>query len=228
MTDIERGQRSTPLPPIVLVVDDHGDTVEMYDMLLSAQGYWVARASNAIDAFEYAHELLPDAIVTDLGLPGDMDGAELIRQLRADPALCNVPILAVTGRDPRDVPSLSGVKVAGLLLKPVAPETLVARVEAALAQSSALRARSAKTISRVEPLLAKSAGLMAQARRHGRGAETGEGTRPCPSCGGDLEWIETGKLNGAEYDYFRWCSNKCGLYCFNRTTRNFELLSTGK
>ena len=92
-----------------------------------------------------------------------MDGAELIRQLRADPSLCDVPILAVTGHDPRDVPSLGGIKVAGLLLKPVAPETLLARVEAALEQSSALRARSAKVMAKVEPLLAKSAGLMAQA-----------------------------------------------------------------
>jgi DNA-binding response OmpR family regulator len=226
MSGIESADRSTRLPPIVLVVDDHRDTVEMYETLLSARGYWVARASNAIDAFEYAHDLLPDAIVADLGLPGDMDGAELIRQLRADPALCDVPILAVTGRDPRDLPSLSGVKVAGLLLKPVAPETLLARVEAALAQSSALRARSAKVLSKVEPLLAKSAGLMAQARRHA--AEDDQETRLCPSCGHPLEWIETGQLNGAEYEYFRWCGHKCGLYCYNRTTGSFELLSTHK
>jgi CheY-like chemotaxis protein len=228
MPGVEPADGSTPLPPIVLVVDDHRDTVEMYETLLSAQGYWVARASNAIDAFEYAHELLPDAIVTDLGLPGDMDGAELIRQLRADPALRDVPILAVTGRDPRDVPSLSGVKVAGLLIKPVAPETLLARVEAALAQSSALRSRSAKVMSKIEPLLAKSAGLVAQARRHGGGAGESEESRSCPSCGEVLEWIETGKLNGTVYDYYRWCGRKCGLYCFNRTTHSFELLSTTK
>jgi len=228
MSGIDPKDGSTPLPPIVLVVDDHRDTVEMYEMLLSAHGYWVARASNGIDAFEYAHDLIPDAIVTDLGLPGDMDGAELIRQLRADPSLCDVPILAVTGHDPRDVPSLSGVKVAALLLKPVAPETLLARVQAALEQSTALRARSAKVMSKVEPLLAKSAGLMAQGRRHGHGGGADQETRECPSCGHALEWIETGKLNGTEYEYFRWCRSKCGLYCFNRTTRSFELLSTGK
>jgi DNA-binding response OmpR family regulator len=214
-----------PVPPIVLVVDDHSDTVEMYDTLLSAQGYWVARASNASDAFEYAHDVLPDAIVTDLGLPGDMDGAELIRQLRSDPALCDVPILAITGRDPRDVPSLAGVKVLGLLLKPVAPETLLARVKSALEESASLRSRSAAAIATIEPLLAKSARLVARSRAQALPVHSDPTTRACPGCGEPLEWIETGTLNGIEYDYYRWCDSHCGLYCFNRATRRFELLN---
>jgi CheY-like chemotaxis protein len=217
-----------PVPPIVLVVDDHADTVEMYDTLLSAEGYWVARASNAADAFEYAHDVLPDAIVTDLGLPGDMDGAELIRQLRLDPALSEVPILAITGRDPRDVPSLAGVKVLGLLIKPVAPETLLARVKSALEQSASLRSRSAAAIATIEPLLAKSARLMGRSRAETLPVDPDPTTRACPACGGPLDWIETGTLNGMAYDYYRWCVSHCGLYCFNRTTRRFELLSEGK
>jgi two-component system cell cycle response regulator len=132
---VHASHTGSPLPPIVLVVDDHADTVEMYDLLLSAEGYWVARASTAIEAFEYALEVRPDAIVTDLGLPGEMDGTDLIRQLRADPAFQHVPILAVTGREPRDMPSLAGLNILALLLKPVAPETLLARVHGALADS---------------------------------------------------------------------------------------------
>jgi CheY-like chemotaxis protein len=214
----------TAIPPIVLVVDDHEDTVEMYDALLSGEGYWVARASNASEAFEYAHDVRPDAIVTDLGLPG-IDGSELIRQLQADPALQDVPILAVTGREPRDLPSLSGLVMSALLLKPVAPETLLRRLEAALAQSAALRNRSTAALSTVEPLLAKSAALRAQGRR----GESAEGPgRPCPNCGEPLEWIESGELGSTTYDYYRWCSNKCGLYCFNQATGAFELLSRRK
>jgi DNA-binding response OmpR family regulator len=139
---VHPGDNGASHPPIVLVVDDHADTAEMYDLLLSGEGYWVARASNGIDAFEYAHEVRPDAIVTDLGLPGAMDGTELIRRLRADPALQDVPILAVTGREPSDVPSLAGLEMAALLLKPVAPETLLARIERALAQAAELRLRA--------------------------------------------------------------------------------------
>ena len=222
---VHRGEQDTPLPPIVLVVDDHADTVEMYDVLLSAQGYWVARASTALEAFEYARDVHPDAIVTDLGLPGEMDGAELIRQLRADPVLQDVPILAVTGREPREVPSLSGLKMLGLLLKPVAPETLIARVRAALSESASLRSRSSVALARVAPLLTRSAGLLAQSRR---GQAEGVRTRPCPSCGGALEWLETGQLNGFEYEYYRWCAAGCGLYCYNVGTGDFELLAPGK
>lgn len=213
------------LPPIVLIVEDHADTVEFYDMLLTSEGYWVARAGNGYEAFEYAQELKPDAIITDLGLPGGMDGIELIRQLRAEPGLQDIPILAITGQEPRDVPSLAGLKMAALLIKPVAPETLLARVKAALAQSVSLRARSAAAAARVEPLLARSAGLLAQARR---GAAATAPSQPCPSCGGQLHWIESGTLGGVTYDYYQWCANKCGLYRFNQTTSAFELLATGR
>jgi DNA-binding response OmpR family regulator len=117
------------VPPIVLIVDDHDETLDLYDALLSDHGYWVARAANGLEALEYAQDVQPDAVVTDVCLPGDMDGTDLIRELRADAKLSNVPVLVVTGRSPRDLPSFAGLPISGLLLKPVAPETLVARLQ---------------------------------------------------------------------------------------------------
>lgn len=117
------------IPPIVLIVDDHDDVLELFDMVLTDRGYWVARATSGLEAFESAQDLQPDAVVTDVGLPGDMDGTDLIRELHADEKLCKVPVLVVTGRNPRDLPSFAGLPVRGLLLKPVAPQTLVSRLE---------------------------------------------------------------------------------------------------
>jgi two-component system, OmpR family, alkaline phosphatase synthesis response regulator PhoP len=117
------------IPPIVLVVDDHDDTLDLYDALLTERGYWVARAATGLEALESAQDLHPDAIVTDVGLAGDMDGAALIRELCADRKLRKVPVLVVTGRNPRDLPSFAELQISGLLLKPVAAETLVTRVE---------------------------------------------------------------------------------------------------
>jgi CheY-like chemotaxis protein len=218
---VDPGDAHTPLPPVVLVVDDHADTVEMYDALLSAHGYWVERAANATEAFESAHDVRPDAIVTDLGLPG-VDGTELIRRLHSDPALHDVPVLAVTGREPKDMPSLAGLGMSAVLLKPVAPETLIARLEAALSEATALRTRGVAALANVESLLARSTALIAQGRH---GAPQSERRRACPTCGEQLEWIETGQLGANTYEYYRWCRNKCGLYCFNQTTGSFELLS---
>jgi chemosensory pili system protein ChpA (sensor histidine kinase/response regulator) len=117
------------IPPIVLLVEDHLDTLDVYDAMLSRCGYWVARAANGLDALACAQDLQPDAIVTDVGLPGEMDGTDLIRELHADQKLRDVPVLVVTGRDPQDLPSFAGLVVSGLLLKPVAPETLVGAIE---------------------------------------------------------------------------------------------------
>jgi CheY-like chemotaxis protein len=213
------------IPPIVLVVDDHADTVEMYEALLSARGFWVARASEALEAFEYAQDLRPDAIITDLGLPGDMDGADLIREIRADRALQDVPIVAVTGRDPMDVPSLHGIQISALLLKPVAPDTLLSRLDDALATSAALRARSAAALARVPALLHKSAALLSQSKPR---QKPDRKHRLCPKCGQRLAWTETSRLQRVVYDYYRWCAEGCGLYCFNRETGSFELLAEGR
>ena len=120
---------STGIPPIVLIVEDHAETLDVYDALLSRRGYWVARAVNGFDALQRAHDLQPDAVVTDVGLLGSMDGTDLIRELHADHRLRDVPVLVVTGRDPRELPSFAGLEVSGLLLKPVAPETLVDTIE---------------------------------------------------------------------------------------------------
>jgi CheY-like chemotaxis protein len=123
------GAGRSDIPPIVLVVDDHDDTLDLYAALLTNRGYWVARAASGVEALERAQDLQPDAIVTDVGLPGEMDGADLIRGLHADKKLRKVPVLVVTGRSPRDLPSFAGLPISGLLVKPVDAETLVARVE---------------------------------------------------------------------------------------------------
>lgn len=143
--DIDAHAQRTGIPPIVLVVDDHTSTLAGYDALLSEQGYWVACASSGLEALDCAKDLHPDVIVTDVGLQGDMDGAELIRCLRDDTRLSKVPILVVTGRAPRELPSFAGLPMSGLLLKPVAADTLVNRVALALSRPEQDRATAATT-----------------------------------------------------------------------------------
>jgi len=128
------------IPPIVLVVEDHDDTLALYDALLTNHGYWVARATNGREALACAQDLRPDAIVADVGLLGDMDGTDLIRELHADAKLRKIPVLVVTGRDPRELPSFAGLQISGMLVKPVAPDSLVTRVEQLLRVSTIPRA----------------------------------------------------------------------------------------
>jgi DNA-binding response OmpR family regulator len=209
------------VPPIVLVVDDHPDTLALYDAVLTGHGYWVARAASGLEALECAQDLQPDVIVTDVGLSGDMDGTDLVRELRADHKLRNVPVLVVTGQEPRDLPCFIGLLISGLLVKPVAPRSLVSRVDQLLdrtgpvANSSAIgsRAQSAGDVAgRDLDSLPASASKVSKERR------------ACPHCSARLKWVETQRLLGVTYDYYGACANGCGLFCYNRRTRTFELL----
>jgi CheY-like chemotaxis protein len=206
------------VPPIVLLVEDHIDTLDVYDAMLSRRGYWVARAVNGLEALECAQDLQPDAIVTDVALPGEMDGTDLIRELHADQKLRDVPVLVVTGRDPRDLPSFAGLVVAGLLLKPVAPETLVGTIE------RILDARSTSTENGPPPAAApigqSTGGPVATS------SKVDKKRRGCPHCGTCLTWVETRRWMGVAYDYYRMCPSGCGLSCFNRDTETFEHLIT--
>lgn len=79
----------------VLLVEDNEDSREIYGTVLRHQGYRVLLAESGPDGLTAAREHLPDAVVLDLGLP-EMDGVEVVRHLREDPATARIPILVLT------------------------------------------------------------------------------------------------------------------------------------
>jgi hypothetical protein len=152
-----------------------------------------------------------------------MDGADLIREMRADATLHDVPVLAVTGREPRQVPSLAGLHMSALLLKPVAPITLVSRLKSAIAGSALTRAHDTTSV----PTPPEPAAGSPEVKRGVPQAAIHKRQRQCPGCGTTLEWLNAGRLHGVTYDYYRWCKTGCGLYCFNRVRGEFEHLTGG-
>ncbi|MDQ3820172.1 MAG: ATP-binding protein, partial [Acidobacteriota bacterium] len=82
--------------PRVLVVDDATDTLLILKVMIESAGYEVETADSVESALERARGAKPDVIVSDLGMP-DLDGFELLRRLRADRALKDVPVIALTG-----------------------------------------------------------------------------------------------------------------------------------
>jgi two-component system response regulator MprA len=114
----------------VLVVEDDGPIRRMLERTLSAEGYCVASADDGGPALAQVERSVPDLLVLDLGLPG-VGGLAVCRRLR-DKGLA-LPIMLLTARD-----AVSD-RVAGLdagaddyLVKPFAPEELLARVRALL------------------------------------------------------------------------------------------------
>ena len=81
--------------PLILIIDDDADIRTIVNRLFTTLGYRVREAADGLTAFIRARQLAPALIVLDLGLPG-RDGWTVARELRADPALEHIPILAVT------------------------------------------------------------------------------------------------------------------------------------
>lgn len=79
----------------VLIVDDTPANLKLARVLLQDEGYLVATAADAPEAVAVLHGFRPDLILMDVQLPG-MDGLELTRRLKADPATREILILAVT------------------------------------------------------------------------------------------------------------------------------------
>jgi circadian clock protein KaiC len=82
--------------PRILIVDDEPDERFLLRRLFERAGHEVTDATDGSAALAAVRESPPDLVVTDMMMPV-MDGAELIRRLRGDPATAGIPILASTG-----------------------------------------------------------------------------------------------------------------------------------
>ena len=80
----------------VLVVDDSEDGCAMLAQVIRFEGYGVQMAFTGPEALEAARTSRPDAVLLDIGLP-ELDGFEVARRLRADPANKAMKLIALTG-----------------------------------------------------------------------------------------------------------------------------------
>jgi signal transduction histidine kinase/ActR/RegA family two-component response regulator len=124
----------------VLVVDDNDSSAQSMAMILKLEGYVVQVAYDGESALEIIRDFRPEAILTDIGLPG-IDGHELARRIRQDPDLsASVGLLAaVTGYAEAEARRRS--REAGFdhhLVKPVDPEAVLALLASLEWRSEAL------------------------------------------------------------------------------------------
>jgi adenylate cyclase len=119
-------------PPLILVVDDVPDNVDILQMRLESQGYDVITAGDGEQALAATRERLPDLVLMDIMMP-KLDGIAAMKQLKADASLPFIPVILVTARaDAKDV--VAGIEAGGddYLTKPVDQAALMARVRAML------------------------------------------------------------------------------------------------
>jgi CheY-like chemotaxis protein len=116
--------------PIIVLVEDHADTRELYAMLLDSVGYDVYAVENGEAALDLIHQVHPSAVVLDVGLPG-IDGIELCARIRKHASFRNLPIIAVSGWLGTGHRSghLARASFSELLGKPVETADLLAAVQ---------------------------------------------------------------------------------------------------
>lgn len=76
----------------ILVVDDEPTNAEILSLLLTREGHQVTIASDGPSGVEAALRLNPDMVFMDVLMPGDFDGLEAIRRIKADPAFTGIVI----------------------------------------------------------------------------------------------------------------------------------------
>jgi signal transduction histidine kinase/DNA-binding NarL/FixJ family response regulator len=116
-------------PPKILVVDDNLENLAVLVDLLSSLGFNIKQANDGREGLEKATQWQPDAIITDLVMP-EMDGFELIRQLRQSPILKEKIVIASSASvsDADKYHSLS-VGSNAFLPKPIQVETLLEQLQ---------------------------------------------------------------------------------------------------
>lgn len=111
--------------PLILIVEDDLSTRVMYRDYLSRCGFRIVDAHNGHQALAKVHELQPDAVVTDLNVPG-LDGFAFCRTLQQSAVTRAIPILAITGHSQYlDEPErFRGAGISHVFTKPCAPDAI--------------------------------------------------------------------------------------------------------
>ena len=115
--------------PKILIVDDEPEAVELVEFNLKQAGFDILTAAEGAEALKKARVALPNLIVLDLMLP-EIDGLEVCKMLRRDPATAAIPIVMVTAKA-AEIDRILGLELGAddYITKPFSPRELVLRIK---------------------------------------------------------------------------------------------------
>jgi two-component system, cell cycle response regulator DivK len=126
-----QGVLRAPKPPLVLIVEPHADTSDMYCDYFSHQDVSTITASNALDALAVALMPAPtaDVVVTNIKLPGELDGIDLVTRLRGTARTRRIGTIILSARAfSSDEERARAAGCDLFVLKPCLPEVLLKQV----------------------------------------------------------------------------------------------------
>ncbi len=125
----------------ILIVEDSPDNRMIAELILRSAGHTVVSVGDGASAVGVATITLPDAILMDLSLP-QLDGWEATRRIKANPATCDIPVIAFTAHIlPSDLDRARAAGCATVIAKPFEINVFLAQIDALLNQHSHMRSR---------------------------------------------------------------------------------------
>lgn len=116
----------------VLIVEDEVDAAELFAEMMRVSGFRVRKTSSSAPALSMMAEERPDIVLLDIMMPG-ISGLEILRQMRQDPTLANIPVVVVSAKSmPADIRNGMEAGASTYLTKPVGFLELKEAVERAL------------------------------------------------------------------------------------------------
>ncbi|MCG9968329.1 response regulator transcription factor [Pelotomaculum terephthalicicum JT] len=118
--------------PVIMIVDDEKNILELVRFNLEREGYRVISAVDGAQCLELARTQAPDLIVLDVMLP-EIDGLEVCRELRKNNQTRNIPIIMLSAKA-EELDRVLGLEIGAddYVTKPFSPRELVARIKARL------------------------------------------------------------------------------------------------
>ena len=114
----------------VVCIEDEPEMIDLVRLILGRKGFEVIGAAGGIEGLEKVKRERPDIVLLDLMMP-DMDGWEVYQQIKADPELCDIPIVVVTAKA-QSIDKVLGLHIAKVddyITKPFGPQELLESVE---------------------------------------------------------------------------------------------------
>jgi DNA-binding response OmpR family regulator len=120
----------------VLIIEDEEDAAELFAEMMRVSGFRVLKTSKSAPAIAMMTTEKPDIVLLDIMMP-EISGLDILRQMRRDPTLANIPVIVVTAKSmPSDIKNGMEAGASTYLTKPVGYLELKEAVERTLANNT--------------------------------------------------------------------------------------------
>jgi len=121
----------------ILICDDNDDVRRLVKKVLELSGYHIIEVDNGVAALEAAEATLPDLVLMDLRLPGELNGLDTTCRLKAHPQTSRIPVIALTASVmDRDRRQALAAGCSGFIGKPIDISALPGMVEKFIKQGA--------------------------------------------------------------------------------------------